>query len=183
VVYLVLACRGLAAIVFGVSAFSKLRNRPAFRAFRLWLAALPVPLARSRPGPVAAVMAAAESAIVVLVVLPWTARAGLALAAAVLAVFTAGTWLAVARGTEQSCQCFGASVSPLAWEHVAVDALLCAAMIAAASVAQAGLVRPVGIVAALAAGVAISLWVVFLPDLTALLRGTDDHSPGLAPHH
>jgi hypothetical protein len=80
--------------VFLASVSGKLWSRPAFRAFVSWLAALPLPLARSRPRAVAAVMAAADALIVVLVALPWTVRPGLALAAVVLGVFTAGTWRA-----------------------------------------------------------------------------------------
>jgi hypothetical protein len=174
VVYAVLACRGLTGIVFLVSAFTKLRSRSAFRRFRSWLAALPVPAARSRPVPVATAMAAAEVAIVVLVALPWTARAGLVLAAVMLAVFTAGTSLAVARGAGEPCQCLGMSASPLAWRHVVRDTLLCLVAMAGALGAGAlgagsGSLRPAGIVVSLAVGLAIALFVVFLDDLAVLL--------------
>src|SRR5258708_29022147 len=110
---LALACRCLIGLVFAVSAFSKLRSRSAFREFRSWLAGLPVPLARSRPSPVAAAMAVAEAAIVVLSGLAWTAGAAPGLAAPGLSVVTAGAWLAVARGAGTPCQCVGASAPPL----------------------------------------------------------------------
>jgi hypothetical protein len=181
VVYVVMVCRCLAGVVFVVSAFSKLRSGSAFRRFRLWLAGLPVPVARSRAGPVAVVIAAAEAAIVVLVALPWTVRAGLVLAAAVLAVFTAGTWLAVARGAGEPCQCFGASASPLSGRHVVRDVLLCAAAAAGALGAGSGGARPAGVVVSLAVGFAIALFVVFLDDLAALFATTGDVGARLAP--
>jgi hypothetical protein len=181
VVYVVLACRGLTGMVFLVSVFSKVRSGPAFRGFEAWLAGLPVPAARSWPGPVAVVMTAAEAAIVVLVALPWTARAGLVLAAAVLAVFTAGTWLAVARGADQPCQCFGTSASPLTRRHVVRDALLCAVAAAGAVGAGSGGARPAGLVVSLATGLAVALPMVFLDDLAGLFTATGDTSPDLAP--
>lgn len=179
-VYVALACRGLTGVVFGVSAFSKLRSRAAFRDFRWWLAALPVPVARRWPGPVAVVMAAAEVVIVVLLALPQAARAGLVLAAATLAVFTAGTWLAVARGADKPCQCFGASASPLARRHVVRDALLCAAAAAGALAAGGQGGHAAGVVLSLAAGLVLALFVVFLDDLVALFAAPADTSPDVA---
>lgn len=180
--YLALACRCLTGLVFAVSAFSKLRSRPAFREFTAWLAGLPVPLARSRPAAVAAVMAAAEVAIVVLAALPWTARAGLVLAAMVLATFTAGTWLAVARGAGAPCQCFGTSATPLGPRHVIRNALLCGAAVAGAVAAGGGGTRPTGaagVVLSLMAGLTIAMFVVFLDDLAALF--SDGTGAELAP--
>jgi hypothetical protein len=174
VVYLALACRGLAGVVFGVSAFSKLRSGAAFRDFRWWLASLPVPVARRWPALVAMVMAAAEVIIVVLLALPWTARAGLVLAAATLAMFTAGTWLAVARGADKPCQCFGASASPLARRHVVRDALLCAAAVVGALSTGGPAGAAAGVVVSLAAGLTLALFVIFLDDLAALFAAPRD---------
>jgi hypothetical protein len=151
-----------------MSAFGKLRSRAAFRAFRLWLAGLPLPGVRRWSGAVATAVATAEVSIVVLLALPWTAAAGLALAAAVLAVFAAGTSLAVARGTSEPCHCFGASTTPLARRHVIRDVLLCVAMAFGASVASSARPSPALAVVSLAAGLSIALLVVFLEDLTAL---------------
>ncbi len=177
--YLALACRGVIGLVFALSVVSKLRSGPAFREFTSWLAALPLPLVRRRAS--AVTMVAAETAIVVLTGLPWTAQAGLILAAVTLAVFTTGTWLAVARGADQPCQCFGASVTPLGRRHVVRDVVLC--MVAVVGVAAAGAAgaRPAGIVVSLVAGLTIALFVVFLDDLAALFAGPGDAGPGLAP--
>jgi hypothetical protein len=172
--YLALACRCAIGVVFLVSVCGKLRSRPAFRAFVSWLAVLPVPLVRSRPGAAAAVMAAAEALIVILFALPWTVRPGLALAAVVLAAFTVGTWLAVARGTDAPCQCFGASTSPLGRRHVIRDALLGAVAIAGAAAAGPGGARPATAVLSLGTGLVAAGFVVFLDDLAVLFTRTGE---------
>jgi hypothetical protein len=175
-VYLALACRCLVGVTFLVSASGKLRSRRAFLAFVSWLAALPLPLVRGRPGPVAAVLAATEALIVVLVVLPWTVRPGLLLAALLLAVFTAGTWLAVARGADAPCQCFGVAAAPLGRRHVVRDAVLGAAAVAGAAADPAG-ARPAAAAASLAAGLVAALFVVFLDDLAALFSRPGEPAP------
>lgn len=176
-VYLALACRCAVGVVFGVSVSGKVRGRLAFSTFVSWLAALPVPLVRRRPGLVAVVMAAAEALIAVLAALPWTARAGLVLAAAVLAVFAAGTWLAVVRGTDAPCQCFGVSASPLGRRHVARDVLLAVMAVAGAAAAGSGGVRPGGVAASLGAGLVIAVFVVFLDDLAVLFTYSGEAAP------
>jgi uncharacterized membrane protein YphA (DoxX/SURF4 family) len=181
--YLALTCRCLIGLVFAVSAFSKLRSRPAFSEFAAWLNSLPVPLARGHGmrGKAAHVIAAAEVAIVVLTAMPWTVRAGLALAAVVLAGFTAGTWLAVARGGSAPCRCFGASATPLSRRHVVRNALLCAAAVAGAIGAGAGGGHPAGTVVSIGIGLTVALFVVFLDDLAALFSASGDPGPGLSP--
>lgn len=179
-VYVVFACRCAVGVVFLVSVSGKLRSRPTFLAFASWLAALPVPLVRRRPGPVASVIVVAEALIVILVALPQTIRPGLALAAVVLVVFTAGTWLAVARGTDAPCQCFGVSSSSLGRRHAVRDALLGAAAVASAAAAGSGGARPAGTVLSLGAGLLAAVLVVFLDDLAVLFtrdRETPEGSP------
>jgi len=178
--YLALACRCAVGVVFLVSVSGKLRSRPAFEAFVSWLAALPVPLVSRRPRVAAAVMAAAEALLVVLVALPWTVRPGLVLAAVVLGVFTAGTWLAVARGADAPCQCFGVTASPLGRRHVARDALLGAAALAgAASATAGGGVHPAAAAIGLGAGLVVAGFIVFLDDLATLFTGTGETARGL----
>ncbi|MGH3164377.1 MAG: MauE/DoxX family redox-associated membrane protein [Trebonia sp.] len=169
--YLGLGCRCAIGLVFLVSAVSKLRSRGAFREFTAWLDSLPLPLVRRHPGVLAAALAAMEAGIVVLDPLPWTAwtaRAALTAAALTLAVFTAGTWLAIIRGANQPCQCFGASATPLGRRHIVRDAVLC--VIAATGALTAGSVAASGqgIAVSLFAGAVIALFVVFLDDLAAL---------------
>lgn len=181
-VYLALGCRCAIGVAFLVSAVGKLHSRPAFRAFASWLAALPVPLVRRWPGLVAGVMAATEALIVVLVALPWMARAGLALAAVVLAVFAAGTWLAVARGADTPCQCFGVSASRLGRRHVVRDALLATVAVVGAAAAGSGGVRLGGVAVSLGAGLVIAVFVVFLDDLAALFSRGGETSPEIRVH-
>jgi len=163
--YLALTCRCLIGVVFAVSAFSKVRSAAAFRDFSAWLGRLPLPAVRGRGA--AAVMAGTEVVIVVALLLPWTAQAGLALAAVTLAAFAGGTAVAVRRGVQAPCQCFGTSSRPLGFRHASRDLLLCAA--AAAGAASGGAAaRPVAVVLCLAAGLIAAALVVFLDDITAL---------------
>jgi hypothetical protein len=115
-------------------------------------------------------MLAAEGLIVVLVAVPWTVGSGLALAAAVLAILTAGTGLAVARGADAPCQCFGVSASPLGRRHVVRDALLCAVAAVGSAAAGSGGAHPAGAALSLGTGLVVSLFIVFLDDLAALFN-------------
>lgn len=170
-VYVTLASRCLIGLVFAVSAFTKLRSRQSFGEFAAWLAGLRVLPVRGRP--VAMLLAAAEATIVVLVAVPWTVQAGLALAAATLAVLAAGSYRVVRAGTGASCQCFGASRVPLGFRHVVRNGLLCVVAAAGAAVATGNRMpaHPAGIVLSLGAGVVVSLFVLFLDDLAALFAG------------
>jgi thiol-disulfide isomerase/thioredoxin len=163
--YAALACRCLVGVVFAVSAISKLRSATAFRAFSSWLSGLPLPAAHSRAA--AATLAVAEVVIVVSLLLPWTARAGLALAAVTLAVFAAGLAAVVRSGVPASCQCFGASGRQVGVRHVARDTMLCAAATAGA-IGTGAATRPAAIVLSLGAGVIASVFALFLDDIAAL---------------
>jgi uncharacterized membrane protein YphA (DoxX/SURF4 family) len=180
VAYLALTCRCAIGVVFLVSVSGKLRSRSAFDGFASWLAELPVPLTGGRPRMAAVVMAGAEALIVLLVALPWTVRLGLVLAAVVLAVFTAGTWLAVARGTDASCQCFGVSASPLSRRHAVRDALLGVVAIAGAAAVGSGSSSSSGSAGmsltamSVGAGLVIAGFVVFLDDLAVLFTGVGE---------
>lgn len=164
--YLVLTVRFLIGIVFAVSATAKLRSPGAYRSFATWVRGLPGPFTRARVTPV--MIALSEMAVVILVAIGPTAMAGLALAALILVVFVAGAALVIRRGTRTTCQCFGASRSPLGVRHVARDATLAAFAIVAITRVGSGDVRPAGI--ALSAGISfvVALIVFFLDDLVAL---------------
>jgi hypothetical protein len=167
-VYVMLGCRCLVGLVFAVAAFSKLRSRSAYHAFAAWLAGLPVLPPRGRKV-AAPVIATAEAVTVVLLALPTTVLAGFLAAAAVLAVFAAGTLLAVRRGASEPCLCFGASAAPLGIRHVVRNTMLCAAAVTGAAGFTSGPVpRPGGIVLSLAAGAIAAVFVVFLDDIAAV---------------
>ena len=113
-------------------------------------------------------MAGTEAAIAVLAAVPATARAGLLLAAAVLAALAAGVHVALRRGTSAPCRCFGTAAAPLGRRHVARNLLLGAAAATAAAAAGPAL-APAGIAVSLGAGAAAALAVVFLDDIAAVL--------------
>ena len=79
-----------------------------------------------------------ELLVVALLVLPGTAVAGLALASGLFAVYTVALALAVRRGIDTSCHCFGAGGDAVAPRHVARAAALSAWSLAGALVALAG---------------------------------------------
>jgi hypothetical protein len=171
--YAVLTCRGLIGLVFAVSAIAKIRGPRAYREFASWLAALPVPLARTRALP--PVFVGAEAAIVVLVAVPDIAVAGLILAAGCLAVMAAGTVVITNRGSGVFCWCFGPSRSPLGARHLARDSiLLLIAVAGAVTGAQATGHRdsasPAGIVLSLVAALIGATFFVFIDDLIAIFE-------------
>jgi hypothetical protein len=106
------AVRTTLAIVFAVSAVSKLRDRDSFAEFRRVVRRLPL-VPRRLGTQVAVAIATAEAAVVVLLVVPPTVGTGLALATALLAILTAGVTLAVRAGISTSCRCFGSNDSRL----------------------------------------------------------------------
>jgi Methylamine utilisation protein MauE len=168
--YAVLTCRGLIGLVFAVSAIAKIRGPRAYREFASWLAALPVPLARTRALP--AVLVGAEAAIVVLVAVPDIAVAGLTLAAGCLAVMAAGTVVITNRGSGVLCWCFGPSRSPLGARHLVRDSiLLLIAVTGAVTGAQAtgrNSTSSAGIVLSLVAALTGATFFVFIDDLIAI---------------
>lgn len=167
--YVVLGGRVLIAVVFAVSAFGKLRSRSSYRAFAAWLAGLPVLPARGRTA-AAPVMAAAETAIVLLLALPWTVQAGLLAAAATLAVFTVGTLVVLRRGVREPCQCFGASTVPIGARHVVRNAALGVVAVVAASGPAAAAMRGSGVALSLVMAVSAATIVLFLDELAALFE-------------
>lgn len=163
-----IASRCLLAIVFACSAGAKLRSGESFRTFRAWLEDLPVPVVPRRAGVASAAVAGAEVLIVVLIALPWTVLAGFALAAAMLAIFIAGTCLAIWRGTNAACACFGTRGASLGWQHVARDAVLLAVALAGVVASDARGARLAGVAVSLAAAAFLAIGVVFLDDLLSL---------------
>ena len=175
--YMALVSRSLIGIVFAVSVFTKLRSGSAFRAFSAWVATLPL-LPKGGRSAIAIMVAVAEAVTVLLVALPWTSVAGLVVAAAVLAVFTAGTFMAArSQAGAVPCQCFGPSSVPLGMPHAARNALLCVAAAAgAAGVGPVAAYLP-GVALSLGIGAAAALPVIFLDDLIALFAGGGTASP------
>lgn len=160
VTYLEVFSRCLIGVVFLFSAWSKRPGSGRFREFSDSLAAmrlLPAPLVR----PVAAVVVAAETAVVLLVApLPvrLLAAAGLALAVLLLAGFAVSIGLVLRRGVQASCRCFGgSSAAPFRRHHIVRNVLLVA-------VAGAGLV-------AVLAGPALTWEALLLAGVPAAVLG------------
>ncbi len=137
--YFTLFARVLIGTVFLVSAVAKLRSPAAFAAFtrsvrkmKLVPAALVVP--------VAAAVVAGEVSIVALLAVPAdvTALLGFAVATGLLAAFTVAIVLVVRRGTDLTCQCFGASTVPLGPVHVVRNLVLLAVAVAGALAIRSG---------------------------------------------
>ncbi|MEU6064886.1 MauE/DoxX family redox-associated membrane protein [Streptomyces sp. NPDC047082] len=120
------AVRVLIATVFLAAAVGKVRSRRSFAAFTASLGRLDVlPGAVTRATAVAVVVA--EWLVCSLVLMPWTrlAGVGLALAAALLVVFSITITCVVARGTRAVCRCFGSgSRDPLGVRHIVRNVLL-----------------------------------------------------------
>jgi hypothetical protein len=128
-VYLGHGAGGLLGVVFTVAAIGKLRSRRAFADFVASLQQMRLVEQRwSRP--VAYAIAAAEGAVVVLLVAGLTAVApallavGFGGATALFAALTTGVGLAVRRGVTAPCRCFGVTTTPLGPFHVARNAVL-----------------------------------------------------------
>ncbi|MER5625692.1 MauE/DoxX family redox-associated membrane protein [Streptosporangium sp. NPDC002544] len=168
--HLIAACQGLLAVVFLVSAASKLRGGQALRAFATSLASM-LPVRGDRALPVAVAVTAAEVIVVVLLAVPPTRGAGFAAATALLVVLTSGVAVVLTRGGAEPCRCFGASSTPLSGRHLIRNLLLIV-------VALAGLTGPAGqhsstwSIVALLAGACAGLLVTMLDDLVALFAPT-----------
>jgi hypothetical protein len=184
---LVIAALMTAVVTYGMSATTKLRSGQAYRAFRAGLAATAL-VSRPLTGLVAAFLAAAEVAVaglcataLIMTLLPRPGALGepaltgaaLAGAAALTTVLTAGVAVAVRRGVNAPCACFGSGGrSPLGGVHLARNACLLAVLVAGA--ASVGLERwqpgPAAAAMAAAAGGVSALLLTRLDDLTALFR-------------
>ncbi|WP_214408627.1 MauE/DoxX family redox-associated membrane protein [Sphaerisporangium fuscum] len=118
--YVRIGCACLVALVFAITAVSKLRD---FEGFRRSLPQL-VPVRRPLLRPIAVAVVATEALIPILIAVPPLTPYGLALAGALLVAFTAAIALALRRGQRAPCRCFGASAAPLGARHLVRNALL-----------------------------------------------------------
>lgn len=129
----------LAGCVFTASAVTKLRSRPAYRAFRGGLRQ--TGLVPERLLPVAAAVLAGAEAVVAAGLLgaaalaadraPWAAavaESALGAAALLVSALTAGVAVVVRRGTRARCACFGGSGGPLGRVHLARNLVLMAVL-------------------------------------------------------
>ncbi|MFG2331540.1 MauE/DoxX family redox-associated membrane protein [Streptomyces sp. NPDC048604] len=170
--YIGLAARLLLVLVFLAAVVGKTRRRSSFTGFAGSLAALRL-FPRRLATPAAAATVAAEALTAVLLAVPATAGAGLALAIAVLAAFVAGILAARRGGRLVPCRCFGATSAPLGLPHVIRNALLAAVaavgLAALAAASAPGAVHPGGLALAACTAAIGALMVVRMDDLLALV--------------
>jgi len=161
------AIRILLVVVFTSAVLGKLGSRSAVADLGRLLDELPAQPGRIRtwsaPG-----LIAAESAVVGLLLLPGTARAGYAVAAVLLVAFTAGVSWLVRRGSTASCRCFGGSGQRLGRRHVVRNGLLAALAIGALATGTTALPASPAALLAGAAGALLGLLTTRWDDLAAL---------------
>ena len=154
-------CRVLLALVLGLAFIGKISSRAAFRGFTDSLTALPW-LPRRRHPVLAVVTAAAEGVSTVLVVVPGTAVAGLALAALLMACFTIVPAISLRQGVELTCRCFGLRDAKIGLSHVLRNGIALCAAVAGLAASQvtgpAAAWNPVAIGLGVLAGLAFAGW-------------------------
>ncbi|MFF7250268.1 MauE/DoxX family redox-associated membrane protein [Embleya sp. NPDC008237] len=131
---LLLICRLTLICVLAVAGLAKLRDRDRFATALGDFAFLP---AAARPA-LTLLVPAAELAAAVLLALPATLTAGLALAAVLCAAFSAVAVTTMRRGSRAACPCFGSRTTvPMGPWHVARNATLTVLAILGGAVAVA----------------------------------------------
>ncbi|MEX2981180.1 MauE/DoxX family redox-associated membrane protein [Streptomyces sp. C36] len=170
--YLALGIRCLIGAVFLASSVGKTAGPGAFDRFVSSVDGMRIVPPRSSRS-VARWVVAAEAAVCAALItpLPVAAVAGFVLAAALLAVFTAGIALTVRRGTRTPCRCFGTSASVLGPRHLVRNLALAAmAVTGAIAVTAGGGTAPAGAVLAACTGLLLGGLVAALDDILDLFR-------------
>lgn len=163
--------------VLAISVISKVYAPAGFHAFAAAIVGLQVTSKRwSRPVAVASI--AAETVTLACLVWPGGATAGLVAAVVLFGAFTGVLARAVRQGSTVGCNCFGPTSTPVAWRHVLRSAFLSIASllallgaIALPTVSFSSLEPPQLLLAISAAGIVV-VALIWLDDLTWLLRGT-----------
>jgi hypothetical protein len=180
-VYLVIGCRCLIAVVFLSSAVSKIRNRRVYAEFvaataRFAPTWLPRLLTRYEIGTavgirrVSAGVLGAELAIPVLLAVPATIPVGFAVAVVLLTGFTAAIGAALFRGERVACRCFATSVAPVGAPHLVRNLLLLIVTLTGLALPMVGSTAPVGVLLTVLAAMIAATLVMFTDDLVELFR-------------
>lgn len=160
-----LALRVLLAVVLGWSAGSKM-TADGRRELGAMLARLGF---GRRSGIVGGSLIAVEAGSASLLLLPWTAAAGAALASALLAVLTAGVVTILRRGLKVTCACFGAATATIAPIHAVRNGALLILAVGTAWLGPLVPDDPAAAVMAVGAGSVLALVVTRLDDFAFLL--------------
>jgi hypothetical protein len=172
----------VAALIYGTSAASKLRDSASYRAHReglgetrlvpeRWLSSVAAALVATES--VTAVLAAAGAILLVVHLAIVVAIVGLGAAALLAAVLTAGVAVVVRRGTRARCACFGAAtVSRIGGTHLMRNGTLLAVLAAGLVTITTTAGRPAaaGVALALAVAGTASLVLIRLDDIVELFR-------------
>ena len=167
-VYILLTCRCLMALMFAVSVVSKVRSRKALKEFATWLTSLPVAAVRRHRSAGTAAFVAGETLAVACLLVPAAVRTGLVLAGLMLAIFAVGIYLAMRQGVRAPCKCFATSSASLGWPHFYRNVALSVVAFAGALIGADQDPRPAGVAISLAAAVLLLIPVIFLDDLQSL---------------
>ena len=182
--YLALALRLTLAGVCLAALLGKLRGATAWREFRFTLRDVGVP--DRLQFVVAVTIVIAEAGVAALAPWPDTGFVGTVVATALFVALTVGVVHAVRRGSVARCHCFGARGTRLSAVHIARNATLIVAAVAAiatsglATSARAGSPswQPAGIAVAIVAAAFACAVIVFWEDLATLLApARSRHSP------
>ncbi|MEU4475154.1 MauE/DoxX family redox-associated membrane protein [Micromonospora sp. NPDC023888] len=164
--------RALLAVVFAAALFGKVSGRASWSAFVQSLRQMGlVPSGAVRPAAAATVVA--ESAAVLLLVVPgrWSGAAGFVVAGVLLAVFTGAVALTIRRDRQTPCRCFGASDTLLGRQHVVRNAALTGtALLGLVASTSAGELHLAAALLAVLGGALAGTLVAVLDDLVALYR-------------
>ncbi|TDC78975.1 MauE/DoxX family redox-associated membrane protein [Streptomyces hainanensis] len=176
--YVVIGVRCLLGGVFLLSVMSKVRGSVAFDAFVESVKAIsPTPAARARS--VAGLVVAVEGLLCALLLapVPRTHPWALAGAVALLVGFALAIAASLLRGVREPCRCFGTSMTPLGWQHVARNAVLAGiAVFAVAATPESPAMHAQETATAVVTGLIAALLVASFDDLFALF-----HTPGREP--
>ncbi|MFC4589316.1 MauE/DoxX family redox-associated membrane protein [Sphaerisporangium corydalis] len=161
--YVRAGCATLIALVFLASAVAKLRDLPGFRRSLPALAPVGAGLVR----PLAMLVVALEAATPILLVTPPATSYGFALACALLIAFSAAIAVALRRGRQAPCRCFGASSTPIGPRHLVRNATLLG-IAGLGWLAPERLFPPAGGAVAVAAGLFGAILIVSFDDIADL---------------
>jgi hypothetical protein len=162
-------CRALLAVLLGLALIGKVSSASAWRGFTDSLTELPL-LPKRRHPELAVTVAAAEGVATVLLVLPGTGLAGLALAAVVLTAFTIVPAVSLRRGVQLTCRCFGFREAKMGLSHVLRNGVaLCAAIVGIAASQAVGPTPAWGPVS-IGLGVLVGIIFVGWDEIAYLLR-------------
>lgn len=162
--YLSVGCASLLALVFAVSAISKIRD---FGGFVASVPGLVPRLAGGMARPVGLLVVALEAIMPVLLAVPAAAPYGFGLAFLMLAAFTVAIAAAVRRGRRAPCRCFGVSAAPLGNRHLGRNAVLLTAT-ALGAVPAGSPEAAAGVAVAVAAGAVGAILIVSFDPLADL---------------